>query len=115
MSKGNRTTGPRAGRPRLTKSERSVMTSMRLEKLKSTLMFAAELTIELARLAALNWSREQIARTLGVTPRSLYSWAKGVPPAPARAMQAGVSEMLRQLTKPPAPAPPKPPAPGTAP
>jgi len=30
MSKGNRTTGPRAGRPRLKKSERAVMTSMRL-------------------------------------------------------------------------------------
>jgi len=30
MSKGNRTPGPRSGRPRLKKSELSIMTSMRL-------------------------------------------------------------------------------------
>jgi len=32
MSRGNRTKGPRAGRPRLKASERAVMTSMRLDR-----------------------------------------------------------------------------------
>lgn len=41
MSKGNRTKGPRKGRPRLKKSELGVMTSMRLGK--DTLSMRAQL------------------------------------------------------------------------
>lgn len=64
--------------------------------------FPADLQIQLDRLSAAGWTREQIAAATGYTRQRLSAWARG-PIEPPHALRVGLLSVLRGLRgKPPA-------------